>query len=94
MWGRWRSLASFLSLTPAHRTQILERSRKDSKTLAGFIQTGIDDKSIRPCNPILASSAVFGALNWVPKWYKFDGRYDAAETAATFVDVLTRGMAK
>ncbi len=85
-------LSEIASLKTAHRTQILERSRQDSKTLAGFIQTGIADGSVRPCNPVLTCSAIFGALNWVPKWYKFDGRHGADETADTFVNVLTQGL--
>jgi AcrR family transcriptional regulator len=86
-------LSEIPSLKVAHRTHILDRTRNDSKTLAAFIQTGIRDGSIRSCNPVIACSAIFGALNWVPKWYKFDGRYDAAESADTFVHVLTQGIA-
>jgi TetR/AcrR family transcriptional regulator, cholesterol catabolism regulator len=86
-------LSEIPSLKLAHRTHILERTRHDSRTVAGFIQSGIHDGSIRPCNPNLACSAIFGALNWVPKWYKADGRYDPAESAETFVRVFTAGMA-
>jgi AcrR family transcriptional regulator len=86
-------LSEIASLKLAHRTHILERTRDDSKMVAAFIQTGIQDGSIRPCNPVLACCAIFGALNWVPKWYKFDGRHDVAESAETFVRVLTEGIA-
>lgn len=85
-------LSEIPSLKLAHRTQILERARSDSKTLAAFIQAGIDDGSIRRCNPAIACAAIFGALNWVPKWYRADGRYDAAESADTFARVLTQGI--
>jgi hypothetical protein len=37
--------------------------------------------------------SIFGALNWVPKWYRSDGRYNAAEAAETFVRALTQGVA-
>jgi AcrR family transcriptional regulator len=86
-------LSEIPSLNAAHRAHILERTRADSKTVAAFIQSGIHDGSIRPCNPVIACSAIFGALNWVPKWYKFDGRHDVAESAETFVGVLTQGIA-
>ena len=52
-------LSEIPSLKHAHRTQILERARNDSKTLAGFID---------------------------------DGKFDVAETADTFVRVLTQGI--
>jgi len=86
-------LSEIPSLKLAHRTHILERTRHDTKTVAGFIESGIHDGSIRVCNPVLTCAAVFGALNWVPKWYKSDGRYDAAESAETFVELVTRGVA-
>jgi AcrR family transcriptional regulator len=87
-------LSEIPSLKPAHRAHILERTRQDSRTVAGFVQAGIDDGSIRPCNPALTCSVIFGALNWVPKWYKFDGRHDATDTAETFVKTLTEGIAR
>ena len=86
-------LSEIPSLKLAHRTHILERTRHDTKTVAAFIQSGIHDGSIRPCNPQLTCAAIFGALNWVPKWYRTDGRYDAAESAETFACVLTQGVA-
>jgi TetR/AcrR family transcriptional regulator, cholesterol catabolism regulator len=86
-------LSEIPSLKLAHRTHILERTRHDTKTVAAFIQSGIQDGSIRPCNPHLTCAAIFGALNWVPKWYRADGRYDASESAETFMRVLTQGIA-
>jgi AcrR family transcriptional regulator len=77
----------------AHRAQILERMNKDNNMIASFFQIGFQDGSIRKCNPVIASSAILGALAWIAKWYKPDGGHDVAETAQTFVDVLTRGVA-
>jgi TetR/AcrR family transcriptional regulator len=86
-------LSEIPSLKLAHRTHILDRTRHDSKMVAAFVQAGIEDGTIRPCNSIITCSAIFGALNWVPKWYRFDGRHDAAESAEIFVRVLTQGIA-
>jgi len=86
-------LSEIPSLKLAHRTHIRERARHDTRTVSAFIQSGIQDGSIRPCNPQLTCAAIFGALNWVPKWYRSDGRYDPAESAETFVRVLTQGIA-
>jgi AcrR family transcriptional regulator len=85
-------LSEIPSLKLAHRSQILERARNDSKTLAGFMELGMRDGSIRPCNTVIACAAIFGALNWVPKWYRDDGKFDVVETADTFVRVLTQGI--
>jgi TetR/AcrR family transcriptional regulator, cholesterol catabolism regulator len=86
-------LSEIPSLNAVHRAHVFERTRADSKTVAAFIDNGIRDGSIRPCNAVITCSAIFGALNWVPKWFKFDGRHDVAETAETFVRVLTQGIA-
>ena len=54
---------------------------------------GIEDGSVAPCNPKLAVFALFGAINWVPKWYRSDGEFSAAQVADMLVDLITTGIA-
>lgn len=86
-------LSELPSLRPANRAHILERMNKDRRMIGSFFETGFRDGSILKCNPLIASSAMLGALNWIAKWFKYDGEYDVDETAATFVQVLTSGIA-
>ena len=36
---------------------------------------------------------LFGALNWVPRWYKESGKFSVTEVADSFVDMLANGIA-
>ncbi len=74
------------SLHAARR--LLER-----KIRALFVR-GIADGSIKPCNPKLAASALFGSLNWMAFWYDASrARLSAAEIARTFIDYFLDGLA-
>ena len=63
------------------------------KRYRSLITQGIEDGSVAPCNPKLAVFALFGAINWVPKWYRSDGEFSATEIADALVDLITTGIA-
>lgn len=91
--GPFAILSELPSLRLAHRSHVIERMNKDTRMVAGFIQTGMQDGSIRECDPPVAAMAIFGALSWIAKWHKPDGRHDINDVAKTFVQVLTKGIA-
>lgn len=61
-------------------------------TVRSLILEGIADGSIRPCNPGLASAMLFGALNWVPRWYRVDGKLSVDQIADAFMDIFADGV--
>jgi AcrR family transcriptional regulator len=67
--------------------------RKIDRRLRSFIQEGIEDGSIAPCDAKLAAFAIAGALNWICVWYEPDGALSADEIAAQYTRTLTRGLA-
>jgi AcrR family transcriptional regulator len=67
--------------------------RKIDRRLRSFIQEGIEDGSITPCDPKLAAFSIAGALNWICVWYEPDGPLSAEEIAAQYTRTLTRGLA-
>jgi AcrR family transcriptional regulator len=67
--------------------------RKIDRRLRSFIQEGIEDGSIAPCEPKLAAFAIAGALNWICVWYEPRGPLSAAEIAAQYTQTLSRGLA-
>jgi TetR/AcrR family transcriptional regulator, cholesterol catabolism regulator len=86
-------LSEIPSLKSNHRDLLLSRARAASRKVAGFIKTGIADKSITPCDPELACAAIMGALNWVPKWYHPGGHRSSLEQIReTFVGWLIGGL--
>ena len=79
------------SLLPAHRDEILSRSREHSRAFEAVLRSGIDDGSIMDCDVRMTGNAIMGAVNWIPKW--FHGDPDVArDTVSTFPDYLMRGL--
>lgn len=74
-------------------TNIRNYKRKIDRRLRCFVQEGIADGSIEPCDAKLAAFAIAGALNWICVWYEPKGPQSPEEIAAQFVRTLTRGLA-
>jgi len=66
--------------------------RKIDRRLRSFIQDGIDDGSIAPCDPKIAAFSIAGALNWICVWYEPEGALSADEIATQFARTLTQGL--
>ena len=80
------------SLTPEHRDEVLELSRKHSTAFESILEQGIADGSISECDVRMTGNAIMGSINWIPKWFHGD-RAMAGNIIAEFPEVLTRGLA-
>lgn len=67
--------------------------RKIDLRLRSFIQEGVADGSIAPCNPKLAAFAIAGALNGICVWYEPAGPLSPQQIADEFARTLTQGLA-
>ena len=67
--------------------------RKIDRRLRAFVQEGIDDGSITPCNPKIAAFSIAGSLNWICRWYEPGGELPPEEIARQFARTLTQGLA-
>ena len=55
---------------------------------------GMEDGSIKPCDPGLAATALFGSLNWMAFWYdRSRARLPPAEISALFIGYFMSGLA-
>ena len=68
--------------------------RKIDRRLRSFIQEGIADGSITPCDAKIAAFSIAGALNWICQWYEPEGALSAEEIASQFSRTLTQGLAR
>ena len=75
-------------------TEVRNYKRKIDRRLRSFLQEGIEDRSIAPCDPKIAAFAIAGALNWICEWYEPEGALSAEEIASQFVRTLTHGLAR
>jgi len=73
--------------------EVRSYKRKIDRRLRSFIQDGIADGSIAPCDVKVAAFAIAGALNWICQWYQPEGPLSANEIASQFARTLTRGLA-
>jgi AcrR family transcriptional regulator len=80
------------SLTPAHKDDILERSRRHSRRFEALLAAGIEDGSIGACDVRMTGNAIMGALNWIPKWYRAGGNVAAADVREQFLALFVRGL--
>ena len=76
------------------RAEVRTYKRKIDRRLRSFIQEGIEDGSIAPCDPKIAAFSIAGALNWICMWYEPEGTLTAEEIASQFARTLTQGLAR
>jgi AcrR family transcriptional regulator len=80
------------ALSPAHlRTVIVRRDAFDQgvrRVLAEGMETGVFTRG----NPKLLAFALFGAVNWIPRWYNPGGPSTSEEIADKFADYLIAGL--
>ncbi len=61
--------------------------------LRRFIREGIEDGSLRECDPKMTAFALAGALNGIGHWYRAGEPLSPDEIAARYVDLFERGLA-
>ena len=76
------------------RNEVRAHKRKIDRRLRSFIQEGIEDGSITPCDAKLAAFSIAGAVNWICRWYEPDGPLSPEEIATQFARTLTQGLAR
>jgi hypothetical protein len=76
------------------RAEIRASKRTIDRRLRSFVQEGIDDGSIAPCDAKLAAFSIAGALNWICMWYEPGGPLSPEEIATQFAHTLTQGLAR
>jgi AcrR family transcriptional regulator len=79
-------------LSPEAYAEVRNYKRKIDRRLRGFVEEGMADGSLAPCDPKLAAFAIAGALNGICVWYEPAGPCTPEQIATQFARVLTRGL--
>ncbi|MCL4744505.1 MAG: TetR/AcrR family transcriptional regulator [Burkholderiaceae bacterium] len=83
-----------ITLAPENLARLRKARRTVERKIRDTIARGVEDGSIRPCEPWIVATAVVGALNWMAFWYKpAAGRRGAGELGNAYFDLLNEGIA-
>lgn len=82
------------ALLPEHRAIIFKQRDQFEGALRDFVREGIQDGSVIPCDPKLAIFSIYGAVNWVPKWFSHKGEWRAEQLAIAMTELLCRSISK
>ena len=77
---------------PKRRSELRKRLRGANKRIADWIEEGIKDGSVAPCDTDLAGRFVMGAFNWLPRWLPQSGR-TMQEVTDYFVKLTRKTLA-
>jgi TetR/AcrR family transcriptional regulator len=80
------------SLSPSHAAEVIARRDRYENAVRAVIEQGIADGVFRAVDAKVAAFVIFGAINWIARWYRPDGSLQPAELGARFADYLTGGL--
>jgi len=90
--GRCVAMLDDSVLSPTTRREVRSLKRRIDASIRLYIEDGIADGSVAPCNVKLASFAIAGAINWIGTWYQPGGPLSAPEIGQEFAHLLTEGL--
>lgn len=90
--GRCVATLDDSELSDQTRRQVRNLKRRIDAAIRSYIDEGIVDGSIAPCNAKMASFAIAGAINWIGIWYRPNGSLGAEEIVEEFTRLLTSGL--
>jgi len=91
--GRFLVRQDDRELSPKAQAEVRGEKRKIDQSLRAFLEQGVADGSVRPCNIKLAAFSLAGAIHSLATWFEPGGELTAAQVAAEFAQTLTQGLA-
>ena len=79
-------------LRDEEREQVRSLSARYRDTLVGLIEEGVATGEFAPCDARVVALALIGACNWLPQWYRPDGRLTPREIAEEFIRLFLDGL--
>jgi TetR/AcrR family transcriptional regulator len=80
------------ALTPAHLKAVIVRRDTFDRGVRRVLEEGMVTGMFGPGNPKLLAFALFGAVNWIPRWFNPEGPSSSQEIADHFADFLIAGL--
>jgi AcrR family transcriptional regulator len=80
------------ALTPPHLKAVIVRRDRFEHGVRHVLQEGMANGTFAPGDPKLLAFALFGAVNWIPRWFNPHGAATSQEIADRFADYLIAGL--
>jgi len=80
------------ALSPPVRKKVIAKRDRIDKGFRKILSNGMRSGLFAQRDPTLASFVIFGAINWIPRWYDPAGRATSHEIAQVFADYLVAGL--
>jgi AcrR family transcriptional regulator len=92
--GRCLLAARHMRLSPETHDRLTEGFRRIDTFARELLERGRRDGSMRSSDARMTTFVLYGALNWVPHWFRDDGPLGAEEAGEAMFDVIASGLAK
>lgn len=81
------------ALRDDYRAAVIKRRDVMEAGLIAFLDTGVDDGSVKPCDTKIAVYTLMTAINGIATWFSIGGRLTIEEVADQLLDQLTLSLA-
>jgi AcrR family transcriptional regulator len=93
-YGSCLIMTGVLPLLPHNRALVRKGSKSIEIILRDMLKRGIADGSLETCDTNIFAKFMFGALNWIPYWYRAEGELDVEGLANRALEFVMRGLIK
>jgi AcrR family transcriptional regulator len=80
------------ALSPVHLKAVIVRRDTFDRGVRRVLEEGMATGTFGPGDAKLRAFALFGAVNWIPRWFNPDGPASSQEIADHFADFLIGGL--
>jgi AcrR family transcriptional regulator len=82
------------ALSPPLLKKVIAKRDRIDRGFRKIINDGVKSGLFARRDPKLVSFVIFGAINWIPRWYDPAGQATSHEIAQVFADYLVAGLQK
>jgi AcrR family transcriptional regulator len=80
------------ALTPAHLKAVIVRRDEFERGVREVLEEGMRDGTFADGDPKLLAFALFGAVNWIPRWFNPAGPASSQTIADLFAEFFVAGL--
>jgi len=82
------------ALTPVQKRSITRMKRRYIDTLRATLDEIQSAGKLRDVDTTVAAFSIAGAVNWLSRWYKPEGKLSGEEIAANVIEMILHGLVK